>query len=603
MLPDDSTIQFTLDLNGRPKSTHFSEIGEDRFEYDPAGLLIRSVSAGGNEVRYEYGNFNKVIAIHGAQGTRRFEYDKEGSLIGVVNQKGERWEIIRDSEGDPVKEIDFAGRTTEYRFDEKGRYSERISAGGKVKRWELTPGGRVAAVEYEDGCFEKYSYDSRGLVVEAENEAGILSRAYDEAGRLVAESWDDWSIQHEYDLDDLRTSTKTSDGKRLDYHYDAAEQITSLVVDERWTQRWDYDSRGRPTRIEFPGGHVRATAFSEDGLSTTHDLRNGAGELVVKREVEFTSGGAIAAIGDSERGLKSYAQGLHGLETVYLNGKVDESFVYEEDGGWLPAGEPGRVGPGGRLEVFGAVSYEYDVEGRVVRRTEAGRSWHLEYNGRGQLVRSAGPDGDVTTFQYDPFGRRVLKENGTSETRWTWDGPNPFRETHLTDEQTEVRHWVFTPEDFVPLLVVENDRCLSVVTDHLGTPQEILSEDGSLAWAGDYSAWGRLRRTQGDGFENPVRFPGQWHDAETGLHYNRHRYYDPATGRYLTPDPIGLWGDSIPTCIRLIPLISRTQWDSDASGGSSPHSPSSSGPGFVPAMLGPSCVRPWRPGRPMHSVI
>jgi RHS repeat-associated protein len=294
--------------------------------------------------------------------------------------------------------------------------------------------------------------------------------------------------------------------------------------------------------VELPGGHVLATAYSEDGLTTTHDLRSRAGERITRREIEFTRGGSVAAIGNIERGLKSFAHGVHGLETVYRNGEVDERFVFDETGEWLPADGPGRVGPGGRLELFGAVSYEYDDEGRVSRRTEAGRSWNLEYNDRGQLVRSTGPDGDVTTFQYDALGRRIEKRNGNSETHWTWDGPNPFREEHRTNGQSEVRHWIFTPEDYVPLLVVKDDRCFSVITDHLGTPQEVLSEDGSVVWAGDYTAWGRLRRTRGEGFTNPLRFPGQWHDSETGLHYNRYRYYDPATGRYLTPDPIGMWG-------------------------------------------------------------
>ena len=84
-------------------------------------------------------------------------------------------------------------------------------------------------------------------------------------------------------------------------------------------------------------------------------------------------------------------------------------------------------------------------------------------------------------------------------------------------------------------------------TDHLGTPLEVADSDGNLVWVGQYCAWGQLERAKdGNGertsTDNPLRFQGQYHDEETGLHYNRFRYYDPAVGRFTTQDPIGLMG-------------------------------------------------------------
>ncbi|MGQ7246176.1 RHS repeat-associated core domain-containing protein, partial [Halomonas sp. V046] len=84
-------------------------------------------------------------------------------------------------------------------------------------------------------------------------------------------------------------------------------------------------------------------------------------------------------------------------------------------------------------------------------------------------------------------------------------------------------------------------------TDHLGTPLELAGSDGNLAWIGQYRAWGKLTKaTDGNGdpntTDNPFRFQGQYHDEETGLHYNRLRYYDPEIGRFTTQDPIGLMG-------------------------------------------------------------
>jgi RHS repeat-associated protein len=83
--------------------------------------------------------------------------------------------------------------------------------------------------------------------------------------------------------------------------------------------------------------------------------------------------------------------------------------------------------------------------------------------------------------------------------------------------------------------------------DHLGTPQEITDEEGNIAWQAQYTAWGEAKEVISKaaskaGFKNPLRFQGQYFDHETGLHYNRFRYYDPEIGRFISKDPISLKG-------------------------------------------------------------
>jgi type VI secretion system secreted protein VgrG len=84
------------------------------------------------------------------------------------------------------------------------------------------------------------------------------------------------------------------------------------------------------------------------------------------------------------------------------------------------------------------------------------------------------------------------------------------------------------------------------VTDHLGTPQEMYDQDGEIVWAADFSAYGLTARSLALEVDNPIRFPGQYYDAESNLHYNRFRYYDPQVGRYINQDPIGLFGGDNP---------------------------------------------------------
>ncbi|WP_242175070.1 MULTISPECIES: RHS repeat-associated core domain-containing protein, partial [unclassified Pseudomonas] len=78
--------------------------------------------------------------------------------------------------------------------------------------------------------------------------------------------------------------------------------------------------------------------------------------------------------------------------------------------------------------------------------------------------------------------------------------------------------------------------------DHLGTPQELTAPEGEIVWSAHYRAYGQISRLDIEKIDNPLRFQGQYLDPESGLHYNRHRYYNPDIGRYLTPDPVKLAG-------------------------------------------------------------
>jgi RHS repeat-associated protein len=78
--------------------------------------------------------------------------------------------------------------------------------------------------------------------------------------------------------------------------------------------------------------------------------------------------------------------------------------------------------------------------------------------------------------------------------------------------------------------------------DQLGTPVELLDVDGRVLWASSYRVWGQPIPMLQTKVVQPLRFQGQYHDSETGLHYNLHPYYDPKVGRFTSPDPIGLAG-------------------------------------------------------------
>jgi len=92
--------------------------------------------------------------------------------------------------------------------------------------------------------------------------------------------------------------------------------------------------------------------------------------------------------------------------------------------------------------------------------------------------------------------------------------------------------------------------------DHLGTPQVLTDRTGAIVWSADYDVFGRADVLVA-AIENNLRFPGQYYDAETGLHYNWWRYYDPGVGRYVRTDPIGFDGGdwNLYGYVQLTPLV------------------------------------------------
>lgn len=113
---------------------------------------------------------------------------------------------------------------------------------------------------------------------------------------------------------------------------------------------------------------------------------------------------------------------------------------------------------------------------------------------------------------------------------------------HKEPEGGTAAAWIFDLHTYKPLGASLQGRLYPVITDHLGTPREMLDPDGKIVWSAIYGPWGDVQSETGGDFKCPVRFPGQWFDEESGLHYNRWRYYDPGMDRFISSDPIGLRG-------------------------------------------------------------
>jgi RHS repeat-associated protein len=195
-------------------------------------------------------------------------------------------------------------------------------------------------------------------------------------------------------------------------------------------------------------------------------------------------------------------------------------------------------GPGGVLKNTDGIEYRHDLDGRLIEKVMPnGERWRYTWDYADQVVEVVRPDGKAVTFAYDALHRRVSKTMDGRTTRYVWDGDVIV---HEQIEDKPLVTWEFDLEAFAPLAKIEGERKYSVMSDHLGTAMALVDEAGKLAWNAQLDLYGVPLTNMTTTCR--WRWPGQYEDEETGLFYNRFRYYSPESGGYISQDPIALLG-------------------------------------------------------------
>ena len=148
----------------------------------------------------------------------------------------------------------------------------------------------------------------------------------------------------------------------------------------------------------------------------------------------------------------------------------------------------------------------------------------------------------LATYLYDSQNRRIGKTANSTATYYAYDLDSRLI-SEIQADGTPIRDYVYLNNE--PLAVREYQKSPGLyffLNDHLGTPQKLINSAGAVVWAAAYLSYGEAQVQANSTVTNNLRFPGQYYDEETDLHYNWNRYYDPVLGRYLSPDPIGLEG-------------------------------------------------------------
>ena len=274
------------------------------------------------------------------------------------------------------------------------------------------------------------------------------------------------------------------------------------------------------------------------GLPTGHSL------AADTRTLGYDNVGQIVTLDDARHDLDFDYDALGRLfdfDALGLAPLVSQDFSYDANGNRLSftegASYPYTVTPNSNrvATVAGPVpkTYSYDAAGNI---TSDGSTTYT-YDDRGRLVTAG-----TASYTYNGLGQRVKKDNGTV-TLFVYDEAG-----NLIGEYDAAGHPIREHVWFAgaPVAVIVGSDVHYVHTDHLGTPRAI-TDAGTVIWRWESDPFGSTAAQEDpDGdltvFTYNLRFPGQYYDSESGLHYNYFRTYDPSTGRYLESDPIGLTG-------------------------------------------------------------
>ncbi|MFC9505082.1 RHS repeat-associated core domain-containing protein [Streptomyces sp. NPDC057002] len=546
--------------------------GTESWEYDGEGNCLRHADTAGNVTTYEYTHFDLLAARTDPAGARyTYAYDADLRVTQVTAPTSDVWQYTYDAAGRLVSETDFDGLTTQYSYDLAGQLIVRTNALGQSVHSDHDILGRMVRKRL-DGKAMDFRYDVCGRLIEATGPDATITMTRDEVGRLLTETTDGRRVSHTYDPAGRRRTRTTPSGAVSNWSYDMAGSATELVSCGH-AVRFDRDPAGQELARRIGGDTVLAQTHDPIGRVLSQSLVHD-GQSRLLRRYGYRSDGRLSGIEDLTGAPSHYESDPTGRVTAVHGPQGTESYSYDPHGNqrqasW-PAVFPGQEGTGERgyqglrLRRAGSVRFEHDAQGRITLRQKTRLSrkpdtWRYEWDAEDRLTAVTTPDGTRWTYLYDPLGRRIAKQRHAADgvtvverTEFIWDGTVLCEQTTASVGQPHSVTLTWDHQGLQPLTQTEriikanasqeviDQRFFGIVTDLVGTPTELVDEEGEIAWYAQATLWGCTTWNRSAGAYTPLRFPGQYFDPETGLHYNLFRHYDPETGRYLTPDPLGL---------------------------------------------------------------
>jgi len=561
--PSNYATRFHYDLLGNTLMAEFPDGSQMIWEYDNARNVIKATDGNIHTTIFHYGPCRRLLEIRDTlKRVIRYQWGSERNLLEkIINEKGEIYSIIYNETGQIIREIGFDGREIEFIYDLADNCVATINALNEKITYVRDITGKLIKEIYPDGSYTAYEYNVLGYLVSATNPDCEVRFKYDSLGRLIEERQGDYIIESQYDAAGNLVKKKTSLGCEITYDFESNGFLSCLIINDQYSFRFLYNTQSEEITRLLPGNIRLEQKYNPmDFLSEQHVVSANLQKdfpitqpisSLIQRQYEYDQAQALTTIKDLNRGSVKYIYDPtdYLMQTLYDSGS-SESFTYDLSGNLTRISDNKtkddilEYTSGDRLIGQGNTKYIYDKNGRLIIKIENYRDgnpkkWEFSWNVMDNLKSIRTPEGDVWEYSYDAFGRRILKKGQKKAIRFVWDQDVVV---HQLEEKTIKSTWIFDLDSLEPLCTLQEGSVYSFINNHLGTPLELISYKGNIVWSISSSSWGEANETKTQEIDCPIRFLGHWFDEETGLHYNRFRYYDPQNGRFISPDPIRLNG-------------------------------------------------------------
>jgi len=483
------------------------------------------------------------------------DLDRSTQRTAVYDAQGRPTAYVHDDFGRLIAEVSPVSGTTRYDYDAADRLIRKTASDGGAVAYERDAAGRVVRLQTE-GEDARIEWGGANKPRRIRYREGEESFEYDTAARLIAHirhiDGKSFTTRYEYDANGRMRNKRLPDGLTIDYRYRGSVYPKPGVLESVWLQgaidtpiltelnraEETYNARG----FVFGNGLAFGRELDQAGrvLSAGNaqvgrtQLTYGADEEVTGVKLQTNVGVGARARADVAPAWITRARGewqtsqLFGAIGTNALGVGKHPQADEALPAWLQSSSNSAS----------AIARHFDTRGRLIEQGDRRYVW----DGLNRLVEvSEASEQLVARYRYNVFGERIAKivfdsQGHGKTTYYFYDGSTLEAEADESGQVT--RQYVHL--DNRPIALLEGNKVYAIHTDHRLAPLAMTDAGRRVVWQAQLGNNGATRVDEASQMRLDLRGSNQWFDAETGLHYNTHRYLDPQRGRYLTPDPLGL---------------------------------------------------------------